>query len=195
MAKSFPTHVSILAAANYWVDRCLIQDGSVFTEEDLWTPENLEEFKVRFIENYMDDSRSFMVKLRLPNPDGKVKPGFFARATLLSKSAEQLVVPNDAVVSRGPSAHVVAVRDGKAVVVPVKRGATDGEMLAVTGQLTDKDVVVTYLEDGALRSTEPNGQSIVNEHYFGFTKFNSGNRVHTEELVKGKARAIIVELK
>ena len=59
----------------------------------------------------------------------------------------------------------------------------------------DKDVVVIYLEDGALRSTDPNGQAVVNEHYFGFTKFNSRDRVHTEELVKGKARAIIAELK
>ena len=59
----------------------------------------------------------------------------------------------------------------------------------------DKDVVVVYMEDGALRSTEPNGQSVINEHYFGFTKFNPRERVHTEELVKGKARAVIVELK
>jgi hypothetical protein len=59
----------------------------------------------------------------------------------------------------------------------------------------DKDVVVTYLEDGALRSTEPNGQTVVNPHYFAFTKFNSGDRTHTEELIRGKGRAIIVELK
>lgn len=59
----------------------------------------------------------------------------------------------------------------------------------------DKDVVVIYLEDGELKSTEPNGQSVVNPHYFGFTKFNPGNRVHTEELIKGKGRAIITELK
>jgi hypothetical protein len=59
----------------------------------------------------------------------------------------------------------------------------------------DKDVVVTYLEDGALRSTDPGGTSVVNEHYFGFTKLNSRDRVHTEELVSGQARAIIVELK
>jgi hypothetical protein len=59
----------------------------------------------------------------------------------------------------------------------------------------DKDVVVTYLEDGALRSTEPNGQAVVNPHYFGFTKFNAGDRTHTEELIRGKGRAIIVELK
>jgi hypothetical protein len=59
----------------------------------------------------------------------------------------------------------------------------------------DKDVVVTYLEDGALRSTEPSGQVAVNPHYFGFTKFNAGDRSHTEELTRGKGRAIIVELK
>jgi hypothetical protein len=59
----------------------------------------------------------------------------------------------------------------------------------------DKDVIVTYLEDGALRSTDPGGNSVINEHYFGFTKLNSRDRVHTEELIKGKARAIIVELK
>jgi hypothetical protein len=59
----------------------------------------------------------------------------------------------------------------------------------------DKDVVVIYLADGALKSTEPSGQSVINEHYNGFTKFNPRDRVHTEELIRGKARAIIVELK
>ena len=52
-----------------------------------------------------------------------------------------------------------------------------------------------YLEDGALKSTTPDGQSVVNDLSFGLTKFNARDRAHTEELVKGKARAIIVELK
>ncbi len=59
----------------------------------------------------------------------------------------------------------------------------------------DKDVVVIYLEDGALRSTDPKGASVVNPHYFGFTKWNARDRVHTEELIEGKGRAIITELK
>jgi hypothetical protein len=59
----------------------------------------------------------------------------------------------------------------------------------------DKDVVVVYLEDGALKSTTPDGQSVVNELSFGLTRFNARDRAHTEELVKGKSRAIIVELK
>jgi len=59
----------------------------------------------------------------------------------------------------------------------------------------DKDVVVIYLADGALISTTPDGVSTVNEHSFGFAKFNPGKRVHSETLSRGNARAIIIELK
>jgi hypothetical protein len=59
----------------------------------------------------------------------------------------------------------------------------------------DKDVVVVYLADGQLKSTTPDGKSEVNTITNGLTKFNAPNRTHTEELVKGNARAIIVELK
>jgi hypothetical protein len=34
-----------------------------------------------------------------------------------------------------------------------------------------------------------------NPHYFGFAKWNGRDRAHTETLIKGKGRAIIVELK
>jgi hypothetical protein len=59
----------------------------------------------------------------------------------------------------------------------------------------DKDVVVVYLADGELKSTTPEGKVDVNPISFGLTRFNAPNRTHTEEVVKGAARAIIVELK
>jgi len=59
----------------------------------------------------------------------------------------------------------------------------------------DKDVVVTYLADGALTSTDPQGKAVVNEHHFGYTKFNARDRVHTETLTRGQASALMVELK
>ena len=59
----------------------------------------------------------------------------------------------------------------------------------------DKDVVVVYLENGALKSTTPDRQSVVNELSRGLIRFNARDRIHTEELVKGKSRAIITELK
>jgi hypothetical protein len=59
----------------------------------------------------------------------------------------------------------------------------------------DKDVVVVYRDDGSLKSTTPNGESLVNDYKFGTIRFNKADRTHFEELVKGKQSAIMVELK
>jgi len=59
----------------------------------------------------------------------------------------------------------------------------------------DKDVVVVYLEDSALQSTEPNGKIVVNEYKSGDVRFNKRDRVHTELLVHDAAIAVITELK
>jgi hypothetical protein len=59
----------------------------------------------------------------------------------------------------------------------------------------DKDVVVMFLEDGDLRSTTPSGEMTVNQYKPGTIRFNPRDRVHTEELIRGTQRAIIIELK
>jgi hypothetical protein len=59
----------------------------------------------------------------------------------------------------------------------------------------DKDVVTIYMENGELKSTTRDGQMTSNPMAFGDARFNPRNRMHSEELVKGKARAIVVELK
>jgi hypothetical protein len=59
----------------------------------------------------------------------------------------------------------------------------------------DKDVVVTYLEDSPLQSTEPNGKAVVNEYKSGDIRFNKRDRIHTELVVRGSASAVITELK
>lgn len=59
----------------------------------------------------------------------------------------------------------------------------------------DKDVVVVYMEDTALKSTAPDGKSVLNEYKSGQTKFNERKRVHTELLVRGTGSAVITELK
>jgi hypothetical protein len=59
----------------------------------------------------------------------------------------------------------------------------------------DKDVVVTYVAEGALKSTTPDGKSTMNEFSQGAIRYNSRDRVHTEEIARGAPRAIITELK
>jgi len=59
----------------------------------------------------------------------------------------------------------------------------------------DKDVVVTYLKDGSLKSTTPSGVVVTNDYSFGTVRYNARDRTHTETLVKGSQRAIITEFK
>jgi hypothetical protein len=59
----------------------------------------------------------------------------------------------------------------------------------------DKDVVVMFLEEGDLKSTTSQGVATLNQYKPGTIRFNARDRVHTEELTRGKQRAIIVELK
>jgi hypothetical protein len=59
----------------------------------------------------------------------------------------------------------------------------------------DKDVVVVYEEDTPLKSTTPDGKDVVNDYKFGETRFNRGNRTHTELLVGPSGSAVMTELK
>jgi hypothetical protein len=58
-----------------------------------------------------------------------------------------------------------------------------------------KDVVVVYLLSGEVRSSAIDGSITINKVEPGQARFNARNRTHTEELLKGASRAIIVELK
>jgi hypothetical protein len=60
----------------------------------------------------------------------------------------------------------------------------------------DKDLMIVYLADGAIRSVTPDGKATPNEFKFAEVRFNPGNRAHFEEYVKGNGpRAVITELK
>jgi membrane fusion protein (multidrug efflux system) len=89
-------------------------------------------------------SRTFRVKILMPNPELAIWPGFFARATLNSTSEKpQFVVPRDAIVTADSRSHLVVVRDGKSVLVPVTLGrAASGGAISVTGDLRQGDVAV-----------------------------------------------------
>lgn len=89
-------------------------------------------------------SRTFTVKLLLPNPGHRILPGFFARAQLTQTSdAQRVLVPSDAIVSQGERQHVVLFKDGRAALVPVKHAGSEGGRTIVTGDLKPGDLVVT----------------------------------------------------
>jgi hypothetical protein len=59
----------------------------------------------------------------------------------------------------------------------------------------DKDALVVFEATGALKSTTPDGKSVISESHFGEVRFNPRNRTHSEVLVSGNPRAVIIELK
>ena len=61
----------VLNAANEWKDSCLLRDGSVFTNENLWTKQNISELKTLFVENLIEEGGNFYEKLQIQIEDAK----------------------------------------------------------------------------------------------------------------------------
>lgn len=61
-----PEITAVLAAAQEWRDRCLLADGSIFSERKLWTVDNLKEIQRRFEGNPIKgSSKDFIEKLQV----------------------------------------------------------------------------------------------------------------------------------
>jgi hypothetical protein len=59
----------------------------------------------------------------------------------------------------------------------------------------DKDTVVVFEADGALQSVAPDGKKTDSEIKFADVRFSRRDRTHSELLLHGHARAVIIELK
>jgi hypothetical protein len=59
----------------------------------------------------------------------------------------------------------------------------------------DKDALVIYEATGALQSTSVDGKKALGEYQFGQIRFSPRDHTHTEVLVRGRGRAVILELK
>ena len=89
-------------------------------------------------------TRTFPVKIDIPNQARQIKSGMFSRITLsLGQPYEAMLVPKDAVVLRGGEEFVVVVDDGTATQVAVQSGQHIDHYIEVTGDLKEgMDVVV-----------------------------------------------------
>lgn len=88
--------------------------------------------------------RSALLRGRIPNVEGRLKPGMFARVRLiLAERAQALVVPEEAIVPQGAEQSVWKVVDGKAVRAKVKTGLRRDAQVEIIEGLREGDVVVT----------------------------------------------------
>ncbi len=99
-----------------------------------------------------EQSRTVLLRARVPNPGVRLKPGMFARVALVLETRENaLIVPEQALVPQGKDRFVYRLSDGKAVMakvelglrrpgeIEIRRGLSAGDTIIIDGQLRLRD--------------------------------------------------------
>lgn len=90
------------------------------------------------------NGRTVVLRARLPNDGGVLRPGLFARVNLLvSRNETALLIPEQALIPQGTDRFVYRVVDGKAAMTKVKTGQRRTGQVEVLEGLTADDVIVT----------------------------------------------------
>lgn len=89
------------------------------------------------------DTRTVLVKARLPNPDGRLRAGMFANLELILQVRKQaVVIPESALLLEGDRASVFVVEDGKAQPRPVTPGVRLAGAMEIREGLQPGELVV-----------------------------------------------------
>ncbi len=90
-----------------------------------------------------EEAHSFPVRVRAPNPKGRVGAGMLARVRLsIHALSDALLVPKDAIVRQAEQSVVYLVEGDVVRAVPVQTGRPNGDRVEVTGDLKANDTVV-----------------------------------------------------
>ncbi|HBZ68556.1 MAG TPA: hypothetical protein DEP35_01890 [Deltaproteobacteria bacterium] len=103
------------------------------------------ETRVSAVSDSIDPAtRTYLVKMLVPNPDRSLKAGVFAHVDIVPQSlSEVLLIPPDAVRTEDGETRVLIVRDGLAVPVPVRIGiATEEAVEVLSGLEAGTEVIV-----------------------------------------------------
>jgi membrane fusion protein (multidrug efflux system) len=137
-----------------------LQEGLEVSARTSAYPDTEFKGKVSSIDSRLDPvSRSIIVRARIDNKDGRLKPGMFMTVKLMRAESPALMLPEEALVPEGSKKFVFVVREGKAFRAEVETGRRrPGEVEIVSG-LDSGDVVVTEgtqkIRDGAaVKATE-----------------------------------------
>ena len=90
------------------------------------------------------NGRAIRLRARIPNPDGKLSPGLFARVRIVIERRENaMLIPESAVFADGQTRYVYRVINGRAVQTKVELGQRRPGQVEVRSGLDPSAVVVT----------------------------------------------------
>jgi RND family efflux transporter MFP subunit len=96
---------------------------------------------------------TYEVKVNIPNPDGSLKSGMFAKVYFTKdKNDSAIVIPRDSVITKDGESYVFAVENGTAKKYVVEIGIDNGDTVEITSGLSEGMTIVTegmtYIIDG-----------------------------------------------
>jgi len=96
-------------------------------------------------------TRTYLVKMRVPNPDFAIKAGVFAHIEITpSAKTNILLVPRIAIRSEDGRTRVLLVEDGRAAAAPVQLGIVSEDAAEVLSGLDEGDQVIVGKEAGII---------------------------------------------
>jgi len=101
-------------------------------------------------------SRTLLVEVHVPNGDGALLPGMYARVELSSPRADApLLIPSDALIARGEGTQVAVVRqDHRVHLQKIEVGRDFGDRLEVAGGLSEGELVIANPGDAVREGLE-----------------------------------------
>lgn len=97
----------------------------------------------RFAYALDEATKTMMAEIEIPNPDHALRPGMYASCRIaLERKAEARLIPAEALITEKNRTFVFAVRDARAVRLPVKVGFDDGIVVEILEGLKDDEAVV-----------------------------------------------------
>lgn len=132
-AEVFDRHADWLAPGQAAEIRLSDRPGKTFDSEVAYIYPDLEPV-----------TRTARVRLRLDNPDKRIRPGMWADVVIYAGPVEdQIIIPRQALIRTGRSQRVVVAVDDHFEVREVAAGMESGDYVAVRRGLEPGDVVVT----------------------------------------------------
>ena len=91
-----------------------------------------------------EETRSIGVRARVPNDNGELRPGLFARVRLVIAERDNVVlVPEQSVLPQGDRRFVYVIENGTAALRPVELGLRQAGRVEVVSGIKPGDVVIT----------------------------------------------------
>jgi len=120
-----------------------VEDQRVTTSTELMILVDDDPIELR-VEVIDAESQSLAVTVTIPNPDGRIKPGMFARVRLDTEIfQDRLLVPASAVISRQQRPLVFVVHDGVAQWAYIVEGLGNDQWVEVIEGIEEGDQVIT----------------------------------------------------